>query len=69
MNTARSSATTLYDYSHDIAYGLGFQKYLDGFGFTVEYIRFYDEDNVIVNNTDIGNVKVEGIVLGLMGYF
>ncbi len=53
----------------DIAYGVGFQKYLDGFGFYVEYIQYYDEDNVTVNNTNIGNIKVRGAVLGLIGYF
>jgi hypothetical protein len=51
----------------DTAYGIGFERDLDGYGFTVEYIQYYNED-IMVNGTNI-DFKVEGLSIGLIGYF
>ena len=43
----------------DTAYGIGFERDLDGYGFTIDYIKYYDDQGV----------DVEGINIGLIGYF
>jgi hypothetical protein len=43
----------------DIGIGLGYEHNFDGYGFTVDYIQYYDN-----NNVDVGAVNI-----GLIGYF
>ena len=43
----------------DTAYGIGFERDLDGYGFTIDYISYYSN----------AGVDVEGINIGLIGYF
>jgi len=43
----------------DTAYGIGFERDLDGYGFTIDYISYYSNQGV----------DVEGISIGLIGYF
>jgi len=43
----------------DTAYGIGFERELDGYGFTIDYIKYYDNQGV----------DVEGFNIGLIGYF
>jgi hypothetical protein len=50
--------STLLD-DDDIGIGLGYEHDFDGYGFTVDYIQYYDK-----NNVDVGAVNI-----GLIGYF
>ena len=43
----------------DTAYGVGFERDLDGYGFTIDYISYYSNQGV----------DVEGFSIGLIGYF
>ena len=43
----------------DTAYGVGFERDLDGYGFTIDYIKYYDNQGV----------DVEALNIGLIGYF
>jgi hypothetical protein len=43
----------------DTAYGIGFERDLDGYGLTIDYISYYSNQGV----------DVEGISIGLIGYF
>ena len=43
----------------DIGVGLGYEHNFDTYGFTVDYVQYYDKDNV-----DVGAVNI-----GLIAYF
>ncbi len=43
----------------DTAYGIGFERDLDGYGFTIDYISYYSNQGV----------DVEALSIGLIGYF
>jgi hypothetical protein len=43
----------------DIGVGLGYEHYFESYGFTIDYIQYYDN-----NNVDVGAVNI-----GLVGYF
>jgi hypothetical protein len=43
----------------DTAYGIGFERDLDGYGFTIDYISYYSANGV----------DIEGFNIGLIGYF
>jgi hypothetical protein len=43
----------------DTAYGIGFERELDGYGFTIDYIKYYDNQGI----------DVEALNIGLIGYF
>ena len=43
----------------DTAYGIGFERDLDGYGLTIDYISYFSDQGV----------DVEGFSIGLIGYF
>jgi len=56
---ASTGAGSLSVDDDDTAYGIGFEREFDGYGMTIDYISYYSNQGV----------DVEGLSIGLIGYF